>query len=161
MHTELKADSIARSGLDAMEELKLLSAIIARYESFEFQLRGWLLLILGALIAALFAEKGHISGTLFGIIASLAVVIFLWMELIMRLTKRKAIWRFGVVEAALRDGSSYDGPAITRHLSKPPKGSSESYQMMRQEIKISLVWGFYLGLFIIILTLAITARYRL
>ena len=41
----------------AVEEWKQLQAIVGRLETLVFQNRGWLLLLLGALVAALYSEK--------------------------------------------------------------------------------------------------------
>ena len=148
-----------QSGPDtrAMEEWKLLSAVIARYESFEFQLRGWLLVILGGLIAALYAERSRLPWLRFAEIGSIVTIVFLWMELTLRRTKRKAIFRSRAVESALRGEVEYDGPAITQHLTGSPPISR--FQLILMEVRVSSVWVFYLGLLVIILIFAISARH--
>jgi hypothetical protein len=141
-----------------MEEWKQLQTIIGRYDTLEFQHRGWLLVLVGALIAALYADKGRLSGGLFAVVAGTVWALFLWMELVSRLTKRKALWRVRAVETCLRGEAPYDGPRLSLSLSFP--AAVPEWRMMLREVRIALVWAFYGGLLAIILIFALTAPPR-
>ena len=77
----------------AMEEWKQLHSIVGRLETLVFQNRGWLLLLLGGLVAALYAERRLLTGRLFALVGTLLVLLFCWTELVLRVPMRRAIHR--------------------------------------------------------------------
>jgi hypothetical protein len=137
----------------ALEEWKQLQTIIGRLEGLEFQIRGWLLVLLGALIAALLSEKSRLTPHVFLIIGLTIVSIFCFMELTTRMPKRRAIHRARTVEQALQGNAEYNGPAIVANLSGDP---SKRFKLLAREFLITNFLAFYVPLWILV---AIIARY--
>jgi|HubBroStandDraft_5_1064220.scaffolds.fasta_scaffold70597_2 hypothetical protein len=137
----------------AMEEWKQLQTIIGRLEGLEFQVRSWLLVLLGALIAVLFKEGPKLTGPVF-LFAGLSIIVaFGYMELHFRVSKRAAINRVDRVESALRDEEPYDGPGIFRGLSE--RGPRSDLVTMKAEITVAHVWSFYIPLVLVVLILTL------
>jgi hypothetical protein len=140
----------------AMEEWRLLQSIISRHETIEFQIRGWLLVLLVALVAALYADRTRLNNAAFGGIGAALVLLFLVMELIVRIPKRLAIRRVALVEAMLRGEKEYDGPGISLSLAnrvistKQPDRTMSQTRLLWDEIRIALVWLFYVVLLLVV-----------
>ena len=141
----------------AMEEMRILQGVIKRAEQQEFQVRGWLLVMLSALLAALYSEKSKLNGIMFGGVSGQLTLFFANAELITRIVKRKAIRRVARVEAALRGDGQYDGPMIAKSLSGE-WGMKTLLRLMWHEALIITVWGFYLPIWLIVLALATLNR---
>jgi hypothetical protein len=120
-----------------------LQAIITRIEQQEFQIRGWLLLILSALLAAVYSEKIKLNRAAFGSVSALLTVFFAFAELVVRVPKRKAIWRVDDVEEALRGEKPYDGPRITASIA-PFWDQKTLTELMRNDANLS---GFSTAIF--------------
>jgi hypothetical protein len=138
-----------------MEEWKQLQTIIGRHEGLEFQIRGWLLVLLIALVAALFSDSSKLDPQVFFCASVLVIIAFGFMELMVRVPKREAIGRVAVVEAALRREVPYDGPAICKTLSQGP-GTSPWSDTIASEIRILGVWTFYLPLMVVVVIIAVS-----
>jgi len=149
MKTEQRVDE------RAMEEWRQLQDIVSRLEGSEYHVRGWLLVLLGALVAALFSERTRLTGLLFGGVGAVIVALFCWMELVVRVPKRRAIRRADLVEASLRGEREYDGPLLGRSLTR--HGGGPSWEIMRDELRIRQFWGFYVAvLFVVAVFAAVT-----
>lgn len=134
-----------------MEEWKQLETCIGRYEGQEFQVRGWLFVILGVFGAALFAEKSKLSGPVFATFGGILVWVYCYMELIIRIPKRKAYKRVGEIEKALRGEVPYDGPRMSLALS----AEGTKWEMAWAEFRKLRVWSFYLSVFIVVVVVGI------
>jgi hypothetical protein len=64
----------------AQRELDRLADIITRHEAHMFALRGWLLVVLGGLLAAYYTANIHISEILMKVALPIVVVLFLVLE---------------------------------------------------------------------------------
>jgi hypothetical protein len=137
-----------------IEEWKQLQAIIGRLEGLEFQIRGWLLVLLGALIAAVLSDNSRLTPHVFLAIGLVVVSMFCFMELTTRMPKRRAIHRSRTVEQALQGDIEYKGPAIVASLSDFP-GTRRVRMLVREFLIVNLL-AFYVPLWILV---AIIARY--
>jgi hypothetical protein len=138
----------------AMEEWRQLQGIVSRLVGSEYHIRGWLLVLLGALVAALFSERTRLTGLLFGGVGAVIVALFCWMELVVRVPKRRAIRRAELVEASLRGEREYDGPLLSRSMTRH---GGASWEIMRDEVGIRQFWGFYVAvLFVVVVFAAVT-----
>lgn len=131
----------------AVEEWKQLQAIIGRYDTLEFQIRGWLLVLLGILLTTLFSDKAQLKPAAFGAIGIFAVLAFCSMELTTRRPKRIVINRANDVERAIRRNEQFDSPRIADSISSSSNGTILD---MVAEFKIAHVWTFYLLLFLLV-----------
>jgi hypothetical protein len=134
-----------------IEELKMLQQIIGRYDDHEIKIRSWLLGLLVALSIARYSEKIHMPGAWLGYLASGLVVLFLFIEVIHRIPKRKAIDRVAEVERAIRGECDYDGPRINEKLTQ-----SAQVTKVIAEAAMLPVYGFY-GLVITIVWVLVLA----
>jgi hypothetical protein len=139
----------------AVEEWKQLQAIIGRFDTLEFQIRGWLLVLLGVLITALFSEKAQLQPSAFFVIGIFATAAFCSMELMTRRPKRIAINRAAEVEESIRLNGRFDSPRIADIISNGPK--STIWDMVA-EFRIGHVWTFYLLLFLFVLLMWLIRR---
>jgi hypothetical protein len=148
---EMTATNADKPDERALEEWKQLETCIGRYEGQEFQVRSWLFVILGAFGAALYAEKSKLSGFVFAAGGGALVWVYCYMELIIRIPKRKAYKRVGEIEMALRGEIPYDGPRMSLALgSDGPKSP-----MFWRELRKLRVWSFYLSVFMIVVVIGI------
>ena len=101
----------------------------------------------------MYSGKTKLNGAAFGSVSAVLTVFFAFAELVVRVAKRKAIWRVDEVEEALRGEKPYDGPKITASLATfwDQKTLTE---LMRYEARIITVWGFYVPIWLIVLLLA-------
>jgi hypothetical protein len=130
---------------DAMEEIRILQEIIGRNEGFAFQVRGWLLALLGAFVAVLFSDKSQLTPIIFVAIGWSLAFLLSMVEASIRITIRQSICRVGLIEEQLRKSSAYDGPSISRTLSEndDPDLSLSSYL---NEARVMGFRTFYLAL---------------
>jgi hypothetical protein len=136
-----------------MEEWKQLEAIIGRYEGQEFQIRGWLFVLLGVLGAALYAEKPKLSGLVFSAVGGGLVWLYCSMELVVRVPKRKAYKRVEEIEKALRREIAYDGPRISLTLGT----GGIKLDMLWAEFRKARVWSFYASVFAVVVIIGIVS----
>ena len=134
----------------ALEEMKQLQTIIARCESEAFQIRGWLLVLIGALVAAILK---NLPPMLFLLLSVVMIPVFASMELVTRGPKRRAIQRVGKVEEALRGERAYDGPVIQATLSRSVHGR---WSFAFSELRIVNFWAFYGALLVIATIVALS-----
>src|SRR5690349_476663 len=120
--SEVKGEVAPKPNECAMEEWKQFQTIIGRYDGFDFSIRGWLLVLVGATMTARFSNHTHISAALFLLLTFTAILALLMSELSFRVVKRRAILRVFSVEAALRNERKYDGPRISEALSGSQQG---------------------------------------
>lgn len=146
------ADEESKREARAASELKQLQDIIARYESQAFQIRAWLLVLVGALVAGILKNLPPI---LFLVLCNVMVPVFAFMELITRRPKRRAIERVGSVEEALRGERDYDGPLVQRTLSASPHSK---WRFVYAEIRVANFWAFYGALLLISAIVALSIQ---
>jgi hypothetical protein len=77
----------------AMEEWRQLETIIGRYEGQEFQVWGWLFVLLGVFGTALYAEKPKLSGPVFAAVGGSLVLVYCSIELVIRIPKLTSVSR--------------------------------------------------------------------
>jgi hypothetical protein len=65
----------------ALRELERLQGIIDRHEGHIFTLRGWLVTIVGALVAAFYADNIQLNGMVLRVSLLVVAVLFIVMEL--------------------------------------------------------------------------------
>jgi hypothetical protein len=140
----------------AIEEWKLLQAVIARQEDLVFRIRGYNYALLTAFSAGLIAGRIAISGWLFLAIGWGVALAFLWMELAQRVGLKRAIERSKGVEQALRSGSGYDGPLLASTLTEPVRLGA----MFRYLLKNEMIWVPTLAVVIVVALLAVFVHHR-
>jgi len=126
----------------AMEEWKQLQSIIGRLETLEFQVRGWLLVLLGGLVAALL-NGNKLKPPIFALVSIPALFAFCGMELVFRRSKR----------AAIRRGEDRREPASRQHELRWPADLRRNDRWRRlalwnlrylwKEARMVQVWSFY------------------
>ena len=104
----------------AHRELERLQGIIDRHEGHIFTLRGWLITVIGALIAAYYAENIHLNDLALRIALPLVALLFIVMELRHINIVEAVAGRATVVEKGLADARRaanancwYDGPLVS------------------------------------------------
>jgi len=140
----------------ALEEWKQLQTIIGRLDTLEYQHRGWLFVILGALVAGSITKPHTIEPGVFLLLGLSIVIIFCVMELMTRMPKRSSIDRAKFVEHVLqgkefknRRGEviEYKGPDTANSLSG---GDSTTFSAHMREFTVPGVWAFYIPLGLVI-----------
>ncbi len=113
----------------AIEEWKMLSSIIGRLEDIEYKMRSWLFALITGLSIALYSKEINISWYSFIIIGYALIILFVLMDLMHRMPKRRAIERSKIVEDFLKKGGVYDGPKISESL-KNREGKWQEFKQM-------------------------------
>ena len=105
---------------EALRELERLQSIIDRHEGHIFTLRGWLITVIGALIAAYYAENIHLNDLALRIALPVVAVLFIVMELrhiniVEAVASRATVVEAGLAAArrAASPGCWYDGPKVS------------------------------------------------
>ncbi len=129
----------------AVEELKLLQAIIARQDEFKARTKQWAVTVVAAMITARLTGQVKLSDWFLAFIVGVTSLLFMFIEGIFGSAESLAEDRVRVVEEALRkEGApSYDGPLICNSLI-----GRITLQRMRKSISYLRIWGFYLALVI-------------
>lgn len=140
----------------AIEEWKLLQAIIARQEDLVFRIRGYNYALLTAFSAGVIGGKVPISGWLFLSIGWGLGLAFLWMELAQRVGLTRAIGRSKLVERSLMSGSGYDGPLLAETLTDPVKMRDIFRPFHRNE----MIWIPAAAVFVVVAFLAVFVHLR-
>jgi uncharacterized membrane protein len=98
----------------AMEELKLLEAIIARQDEFKSRTQNWAVTLVAALTAVYWTGQAHIGPFQFLFIVCALSVAFMFFEAIFGSAESLAEDRVRLVEESLREprAPKYDGPMI-------------------------------------------------
>ena len=127
----------------AVEELKLLQAIIARQDEFKARTKQWAVTVVAAMITARLTEQVKLSGALLAFVVGVTSLLFMFIEGLFGTAESLAEDRVRVVEAVLRNGgaSSYDGPRICESLL-----GRITPQRMWKSVSYLRIWGFYLAL---------------
>lgn len=101
----------------AHEELKRLQEIIARHEGQIFTLRGWLLTVLGGLLAAYYTGNLKLDIVVLRAALPVITVLFLVVESRHANVVESVVERSEEVEQQMRAGSAsaswYDGPRVS------------------------------------------------
>ena len=104
----------------AHRELERLQGIIDRHEGHIFTLRGWLITVVGALIAAYYAENIHLNDLALRIALPVVALLFIVMELrhinmVEAVASRATAVESGLATArrAANPGCWYDGPLVS------------------------------------------------
>jgi hypothetical protein len=128
-----------------LEEFKHLQAIIARHEDHAFKIRGVMYALLTALSAAVFTHEKLLSGWMFMLLGVLVIALFLVMEMVHRAICRLAIDRVSKLEAILRSKGEipYDGPLIGQAL-----GQHRLLSVMCSEVTMPWILIHYIGLLV-------------
>jgi len=98
----------------AFEEIKLHQEVIARKESFVFQMRGWLMTLLSALVVLLFSADGRISPWIFAITGLIVIGVFLYLEISEYQPLKRAIKRVKDIEIDIENRVEYSAPRLSR-----------------------------------------------
>jgi hypothetical protein len=127
----------------AVEELKLLQAIIARQDEFKARTKQWAVTVVAAMITARLTGQVKLSDCLLAVVVGVTSLLFMFIEGIFGTAESLAEDRVRVVEEALRNGavSSYNGPMICDSLL-----GRITFQRIRKSISYLRIWGFYLAL---------------
>ncbi|UCE59909.1 MAG: hypothetical protein JSU63_20995 [Phycisphaerales bacterium] len=133
----------------ALEELKLLQAIIARQDQMRFRIKTWATTIFSALSLALFTEKIELSTSSFLLAALLVSGLFWALDAIYRTSEERAIRRAKVVEECIESAGPYKGPKIAASLSTT--GSWREFMGALQRARV-----FALYVILILLAVAIS-----
>jgi hypothetical protein len=104
----------------ALRELERLQGIIERHEGHIFTLRGWLITVIGALIAAYYAENIHLDDLALRVALPLVGLLFIVMELrhiniVEAVASRATVVEKGMATAcrAAHPNGWYDGPRVS------------------------------------------------
>jgi hypothetical protein len=104
----------------AHRELERLQGIIDRHEGHIFTLRGWLITVIGALIAAYYAENIHLDDLALRVALPVVALLFIVMELrhiniVEAVASRATVVEKGLAAArqAASPGWWYDGPKVS------------------------------------------------
>ena len=133
----------------ALEEWRQLEAKVTRHANLAFQTRGWMFGLLTALQIAAHTKTAVLTPREVFCASGLVVIMFLFMELIQRISQSEAIGRSSEVEEALRAERSYDGPRIS--LSMSMGGSPRMYF---RQLTNQIVWIPYTAVLSLISLLA-------
>jgi hypothetical protein len=142
----------------AIEEWRQLRTVINNGIEQQFKVRYWLLILLTALLAAVYADKMNLGAGVFVIVSLLLTICLAFVELVVREFKRRAIDRCRAVEASLRypAKAEYDGPQIEESLGACWDLKATIPQLL-QEAKFFTFWTFYVAIWLVVLLLAIAA----
>ena len=127
----------------AIEELKLLSAIIGRIEGTIFQRHAWLFSLITALALALFNKHPLICKQPFLFISSFTTIVFWITDAIQRVPVHRAIERSKIVEEALRKNSYLCTPLISDELSNGKNFVDFLHCAFRLRVWIPIICCFY------------------
>jgi uncharacterized membrane protein len=106
----------------AHHELDRLQGIVTRHEGHMFALRGWLLAIVGGLLASYYTENIVISGLVLRIALLMVVLLFLIVEsrhvnLVEAVVERASALEKRIVDSRQSAGQAsvgwYDGPRVS------------------------------------------------
>lgn len=118
----------------ALEEWRLLQAIIARLDGRLFKIRGWAFALAAALGGTCWSqsqsETSLLPWWLPGVGGTAVLLVSFLMETGLHVPKAKAINRSKEVEQALACGHGYDGPqlAVTMTTTRPSQGRVREFR---------------------------------
>ena len=125
----------------ALEELKLVQAIINNQEQIRLKIMGWGVAATIAISVAYLSEKIDLPPNSYLILSIIIIGIFLWLDTVHRVAVDRAIERSGGIEKCLRKEVPYDGPKIGKSISVK---NGIPYQL--RSLKNVRVYGPYLAL---------------
>ena len=130
----------------ALEELKLVQAIINNQEQIRLKIMGWGVAATIAISVAYLSEKIDLLPNSYLTLSVIIIGIFLWLDTVHRVAVDRAIERSGEVEESLRGERAYDGPIIGKSVSVK---NGIPYQL--RSLKNVRVYGPYLALSVAVL----------
>jgi len=101
----------------ALEELKLVQAIITNQELVRLKIMGWGVAATIAISVAYLSEKIDLPALSYLMLSVIIIGIFLWLDTVHRVAVDRAIERSGEIEECLRKEKAYDGPKIGQSIS--------------------------------------------
>ncbi len=125
----------------ALEELKLVQAIINTQEQIRLKIMGWGVATVSAISVAYLSEKLDLPSNSYLALSLVIIGIFLWLDTVHRVAVDRAIERSGEIEECLRKEATYDGPKIGKSISVK---NGIPYQL--RSLKNVRVYGPYLAL---------------
>lgn len=125
----------------AIEELKLVQAIISNQENTRLKIMGWGVAAVVAISVSYLAERVNMPPSSYLGPSVIIIGLFLWLDVIHRVSVDRAIERSATIEQYLRDGDDYDGPKIGLSMSV---SNGLSYQL--NAVKNIRVYAPYLAL---------------
>jgi hypothetical protein len=135
----------------ALEELKILSAIIDRHEQTEYKIRGFCLALIAALTAGFFAKETELIAWGYILLSIIISAGFFMFEVFHRVPKLKAFKRADIVEEYLRSTEgTYDGPKIGLSL------RGERWSLLREATKGIPTYGPYIMVAVVCFFIGIT-----
>ena len=130
----------------ALEELKLVQAIINNQEQIRLKIMGWGVAATIAISVAYLSERIDLPPNSYLTLSVIIIGIFLWLDTVHRVAVDRAIERSGEIEESLRGERAYDGPIIGKSISVK---NGIPYQL--RSLKNVRVYGPYLALSIAVL----------
>lgn len=148
----------------AHHEIDLLQGIINRHEGHMFALRGWLLAIVGGLLAAYYTQNINISELMLQ--TALVIVAFLFLVLESRHVNlvEAVVERVAVIEKSMNDarrptgeldGGWYHGPRINATCQK---GAARWWPRRGMTFVLNQPFYFVVVLVIVLATVSLPAR---
>jgi hypothetical protein len=136
----------------ALEELKMLQAIIARQDEFKMKTKSWAVTVLAAITTLYLTGRPPLKDLHFVVLSVLIVFAFLLVEGIYGATEALAENRVRKVEDVLRtsDPQSYDGPMIFDSLRE-----KVTLRGVLKSITYPGNWGLYAGMVAFVATAVI------
>ena len=133
----------------ALEEFKLLQGIAEAQETLRFKIRSWCVALITALSVAVLSQKIQFSVCQFLLIATVIMLMFLWLDVLYRVAQDWALRRAKLVEESLRGLIKYDGPKVRESLSAPNSVADQVLSLNNVR-----VYGPYLLLLVILVVVA-------
>lgn len=152
--------------MDPMEqahhELDRLQSIIDRHEGHMFALRGWLLAVIGGLLAAYYTENIGLEVAVVRIALLLVVALFLVLETRHVNLVEAVVERAGALEKRIRqhrdtpdDARWYDGPRVSEACLD---GATRKWPKSGMTFVLNLWFYFAVVLIVVVTTVALPAK---
>lgn len=129
----------------ALEELKVLQAVISKHDDLRSQLLGWCVALITGLSVAHLSKPLQVDSVGFLSLSLAIVLLFLWVGITYKVAQDRAIERVRQIEVQIRTQSPYDGPLISESLSRPNLFSDQC-----SALKNVRVWGPFVALAVIV-----------
>jgi hypothetical protein len=142
------SDSSPRYAI-ALEELKLLQAVIHKQDDARSHIVGWSVAVVVALTVAYLSDKG-LTGKTYCFLGTVVVLLFLWLDVVHKVAQDRAISRVKAIEKSIRTGTYYIGPCIAGTLTRP----NTLYEQCLAARNVR-VWAPYATLFLTVLLVSL------